>query len=119
MPIGKNSIKRVENSGYSKVETAAPDMENSTVVSEKNEKTAKKPATTKKTEKKPTANTEKKPAAKKAPSKNTTETKAPAKKPAKKTSTAPKSTPKKADEVAERDGFVRYAFGEDLPVHLL
>ena len=31
MPIGKNSIKRVVNNGYSKVSTSAPDMENSTV----------------------------------------------------------------------------------------
>ncbi len=33
MPIGKNSIKRVQNSGYSNVKTTAPDMENSTVLS--------------------------------------------------------------------------------------
>ncbi len=32
MPIGKNAIKRVENNGYSKVETSAPDMENSSVI---------------------------------------------------------------------------------------
>ena len=32
MPIGKNAIKRVENNGYSKVETSAPDMENSHVI---------------------------------------------------------------------------------------
>ena len=32
MPIGKNAIKRVENNGYSKVKTAAPDMENSHVI---------------------------------------------------------------------------------------
>ena len=31
MPIGKNAIKRVSNSGYSNVQTSAPDMENSTV----------------------------------------------------------------------------------------
>ena len=30
MPIGKNSIKRVANNGYSAVKTSAPDMENST-----------------------------------------------------------------------------------------
>lgn len=60
MPIGKNAIKRVSNSGYSNVQTAAPDMENSTVTEPKVEvaeapvveapakeapkKTAKKPA---------------------------------------------------------------------------
>ena len=32
MPIGKNSIKRVKNNGYSAVQTSAPDMENSTVI---------------------------------------------------------------------------------------
>ena len=31
MPIGKNAIKRVENNGYSKVETNAPDMEHSVI----------------------------------------------------------------------------------------
>lgn len=32
MAIGKNAIKRVENNGYSKVATTAPDMENSSVI---------------------------------------------------------------------------------------
>ncbi len=32
MPIGKNAMKRVENNGYSKVESSAPDMENSNVI---------------------------------------------------------------------------------------
>lgn len=31
MPIGENALKRVQNNGYSKVNTACPDMENSTV----------------------------------------------------------------------------------------
>lgn len=35
MPIGKNAIKRVANNGYSNVKTAAPDMENSTELLEK------------------------------------------------------------------------------------
>ena len=53
MSIGKNAIKRVENNGYSKVKTAAPDMENSSVVEEVKEAApvvetpAKKPATKK------------------------------------------------------------------------
>lgn len=34
MPIGKNSIKRVKNNGYSAVKTEAPDMENSVIVKE-------------------------------------------------------------------------------------
>lgn len=32
MSIGKNAIKRVENNGYSKVKTDAPDMQNSHVI---------------------------------------------------------------------------------------
>ena len=32
MPIGKNALKRVENNGYSKVKSSAPDMENSEVM---------------------------------------------------------------------------------------
>ena len=72
MPIGKNAIKRVENNGYSKVKSTAPDMENSEIV------VAVEPAPTvvefvpapvKSAEKKPAAKkpTAKKPAAKKAP----------------------------------------------------
>ena len=40
MSIGKNAIKRVENNGYSKVKTAAPDMENSSVAEEVKEEIA-------------------------------------------------------------------------------
>ncbi len=72
MPIGKNAIKRVENNGYSNVQTSAPDMENSNVIANLDpqvmekmvapvEEAAKKPAK-KSTAKKPTA---KKPVAKK------------------------------------------------------
>ena len=65
MPIGKNAVKRVENNGYSKVQSTAPDMENSHVIANVDEqvmetmvkpveettkkKTACKKATTKKT----------------------------------------------------------------------
>lgn len=31
MPIGKNALKRVENNGYSRVQSAAPDMQNSEI----------------------------------------------------------------------------------------
>ena len=41
MPIGKNSIKRAANNGYSKVTTAAPDMESSVVVEVKKEEPKK------------------------------------------------------------------------------
>ncbi|MBQ8428388.1 MAG: hypothetical protein IJX18_03960 [Clostridia bacterium] len=35
MSIGKSSIKRAANNGYSNVKSSAPDMENSVVVEEK------------------------------------------------------------------------------------
>ena len=87
MPIGKNSLKRVTNNGYSSVKTSAPDMENSEIVSEVKPTTQKttapaksapkKPASTaKKTESAKTAKPaekkpENKPAAKKSPAKST------------------------------------------------
>ena len=37
MSIGKSAIKRVENNGYSKVKTTAPDMENSNVIANPSE----------------------------------------------------------------------------------
>ena len=98
MPIGKNALKRVNN-GYSNVKTTAPDMEHSEIWEPEVKKTEKKPA-----EKKSTAKSTSK--------------------------TAPKSAPKKAEKKADNksdklvkdshpDGFVRFAFGEDLPVYLL
>ncbi len=103
MPIGKNSIKRVTNNGYSKVATKAPDMENSTVIANpdpqvvevmipSSEKIAPKKSATKPAVKKPVAAT-KKPDTKKAEPK-----------------------PEKASE-REGDGYVN--LGGDLPVHLL
>ena len=64
MPVGKNSIKRVANNGYSKVVTEAPDMENSTVPVEA--EPVKEAAAPLEVEKKPAA---KKPAAKKSTAK--------------------------------------------------
>lgn len=89
MPVGKNSLKRVSNNGYSKVATAAPDMEHSTV--EEVKKESEKPATV-------------------APKK-----KAPTKASAK---SAPKTSSKK-EKAARPDGFVKISFGDELPVHLL
>ena len=97
MPIGKNAIKRVENNGYSKVETSAPDMENSEVLEQAEtvvEVTTPAPAVKKSTSKK--ADTSKK-------------------SPAKKTA-APKSPAKK---LAEKDGFKRVEVGCDMPYYLL
>ena len=92
MPIGKNAIKRVENNGYSKVKTTAPDMENSNVIAKPDEQVVEKlivpveAATQEKTEaKKPTA----------------------------------KKTAKKSVAKMKKDGFVRVSFGENLPYYLL
>ena len=82
MPVGKNSLKRVTNSGYSNVKTDAPDMENSTVaeapkaeapkaeISTVKKSADKAPVSKKAAPKKPTA----KPTAKKAELKPATET---------------------------------------------
>lgn len=93
MPVGKNSLKRVTNNGYSKVEAKAPDMENSEIVAPAEPKEEVKEISVKTAPKKNTAPKTKKPA-----------------------------TPKPKIEKAEPkrpDGFARYEFGQDLPVHLL
>ena len=104
MPIGKNAIKRVENNGYSNVKTAAPDMENSSVIAKPDEQVVEKmiapveKATATKT-------AAKKPATKKAPAKKATAKKAPAKKP--------------VEKKVEKDGFARVSVGNDMPYYLL
>ena len=93
MPVGKNSLKRVTNNGYSKVEAKAPDMENSEVVTPAEPKEEAKEISVKTAPKKNTAPKTKKPA-----------------------------TPKPKIEKAEPkrpDGFARFGLGQDLPVHLL
>ena len=63
MSIGTSAIKRVENSGYSKVKTEAPDMLNSHVIAAPAEEVTEKliaPIEEKKTAKKATKNTTKK-----------------------------------------------------------
>lgn len=93
MPIGKNSIKRVANAGYSKVKTEAPDMENS-VVNEAPKKAApKKKAATEKTA----------PVSKKSPSQ-------------KKTSTAKKAPVNNATPLVTAE---KFAVGDELPTYLL
>ena len=65
MPIGKNAIKRVSNSGYSNVKSTAPDMENSAIATVEEAPKAEVPveepalekATPKKTAKKPAKKT--------------------------------------------------------------
>ena len=107
MPIGKNAIKRVENNGYSNVKTAAPDMENSTVIANISKEVVDKMV-------KPV---EEKAKAKKAPAKKVECAKkaevkkpAPAKKPA---------TKKPVAKKAEKNGFERVSVGNDMPYYLL
>lgn len=116
MPIGKNSIKRVANNGYSAVKTAAPDMENSTVLANpspevisvmipSSEKIAPKTAKTK-------SATEKKPTAKKTSAAAKTE-----KPTAKKASAAPKT---EKGAVEKEEGNVAYVnLGREMPTYLL
>ncbi len=111
MPIGKNALKRVENNGYSKVASSAPDMENSEVVEKVEKSVEPVPA--------PAKSPAKKPAAKKAPAKK------PAvvaeEKPVKATP-AKKSTPKKSAPKAKKVGKdlePAIALGGNLPFYLL
>ena len=94
MPVGKNSLKRVTNSGYSNVKTDAPDMENSTV--EEPVKEAPKPRAAAPVAKKPA-------------------TKAPVKK------AAPMAKPKTESEPQPTPVLygAKYAIGEDMPIYLL
>ena len=104
MPIGKSAIKRVADNGYSKVNTAAPDMENSTVIAKPDPQVEEKLLP--KTEAPATV---KKPAAKKTPAKTAPKSQA-SKKPAAK---------KPEEKKAEKDGFIRISLGGDLPPYLL
>ena len=112
MPLGKNSIKRAANNGYSNVKTNAPDMENSEVLEVKTqEKTAPKKAAKKATPVKAVAKT--------VASEVVSETKKAETKPAK--APAAKKTPaKKTVKTTETaDGFKRVSFGEEMPYYLL
>ena len=90
MPIGKNAIKRVENNGYSKVKTEAPDMENSNVIAKPDEQVVEKMV---------------------APVEQATAKKAPAKKTVAKKPACKRFAPK--------DGFIRTSVGDDMPYYLL
>lgn len=98
MPIGKNAIKRVENNGYSKVKTSAPDMENSNVLANPDPQVVEKliaPVEEAAKEKATPKAAAKKPAAKKAPAK------------------------KAAARPVKKDGFVRVELGAEMPFYLL
>ena len=96
MPVGKNSIKRVTNNGYSKVATKAPDMENSTVIANPSPEVIEVmiPSSEKIAPKKPAA----KPATKKP---------------------ATKKAEPKTEKSSERNGEGYINLGGDLPIYLL
>ncbi len=121
MPIGKNALKRVENNGYSKVESSAPDMENSNVIANIDEQVMDKII----------APVEKKTRAKKTvqPVPAPVEP-APVQKPKRKytrkakTVEAPQKPKRKYTKKAKavegkKDGFVRVEVGEGMPYYLL
>lgn len=122
MPIGKNSIKRVQNNGYSAVKTAAPDMENSTVVAAEPEKSDKNVPVSKKSVGKTKAVTAKKSAkttdkdAKKKAIGATDKKKATGK-PVAKTSPTEKAAAAVAQTVRVGDGYVN--LGGNMPYYLL
>ena len=137
MPIGKNAIKRVENNGYSKVKTSAPDMENSHVIAAPDKQvveklvapvekaTAAKTAAKKATATKPAAKTAAKSSAKpaaKAPAKETEKTPVKAtKKSATGSSSVKKTTVQKTvtKPVEKKNGFARVELGSSMPYYLL
>ena len=111
MPIGKNAIKRVENNGYSKVKTSAPDMENSNVLANPDPQVVEKLIA-------PVETATKAKAAPKA--KTATAAKKPAAKPAAKKAPAAKSAAKKvATKPAKKEGFARVELGGEMPFYLL
>ena len=103
MPIGKNAIKRVSNSGYSNVQTSAPDMENSTIAKAEEAPKVEEPKI-------------------EAPKAQAPKIEAPATTPeVAPKKTAPKKTAKKPVKKSEptKQGFVHLAIGDDLPYYLL
>ena len=96
MPVGKNSIKRVTNNGYSKVATKAPDMENSTVIANPSPEVIEVMI----------------------PSGEKIAPKKPASKPAAKKPAAKKAEPK-PEKSSERNGEGYTNLGGDLPIYLL
>ena len=97
MPIGKNAIKRVENNGYSKVASSAPDMENSHVIANPDPQVVEKLI---------------------APVEAAAEVAAAEVKPAKK-APAKKTAKKPCAKKAVKDGFARVELGGDMPYYLL
>jgi len=120
MPVGKNSLKRVTNNGYSAVKTEAPDMENSVIAEVKDTpkaESAPKEKAPKPTEKaapvsRKTASAPKNTAAK---PRKTAEKPKPA---APKTSDIPRA-PEVAATVIGKNGKSYCNIGEEMPIYLL
>ena len=139
MPIGKNALKRVSNNGYSKVNTEAPDMEDSVIVLEEvveipvielpvevpvvEEATPapkKRGRPAKKAEAEPVAEPTPAPKKRGRPAKKAEEEKLQPKKPvARKPKSEPKKEEKVTDDVTHPDGFVKVSCGMDMPAYLL
>ena len=103
MPIGKNSIKRVANNGYSNLESRAPDMENSVVELPKAEPEKKRELSKKSA-----------PVAKKTAEKKPKKAEAAVK--AEPTAQAEEAKPAIVDEANEA---TYVTVGDDMPVYLL
>jgi len=122
MPLGKDSIKRVRNNGYSQVTSSAPDMENSTIV----EEALSVPVVA--VDDAPRAEEPKKAPKKKAEPKRKTKAE-PKRTPGKRTKKQETPTPvsnndiptpvEVADTVATREGEGYVNLGGQMPVHLL
>ena len=124
MPVGKNSLKRVTNNGYSAVKSEAPDMENSVITDVPEVTTAPKKAAPVSNKKlaAPKKTSDKKPVAK-APAKPEGEIKTPARRgrPLKKAADVIPTAPETAIKVAGvSEGEKSYCnIGEEMPVYLL
>ena len=117
MPIGKSAINRITNNGYSSVKTDAPDMENSTVLTNPSPEVIEKMIPSSKTlapKAKKTASAAKKSTPnKKSPTEKNTAAKKNSAPKAKQASTS------KTENSEEKNGFVYINVGQELPVHLL
>ena len=116
MPIGKNSIKRVKNNGYSSVKTSAPDMENSTVLANPSPEVIEKMIPSAKGAK---ADTKKADSTKKSTPVSKKQTTTPKAKSTKNVNKDLQKSKEISNLGAREDGFVRVALGDDLPTYLL
>ena len=109
MPIGKNAIKRVSNSGYSSVQTTAPDMENGVVEPKVEEIAPQAPVI------------EVAPVVEKAPTKATKKKEAPKKSMEKEPTLSPVNTARVVvgEKTNERNGDGYVNLGGELPYYLL